>query len=268
MKLHEDAGDCWPPVMYTVFKSISVPEPSPEYIQLEVKAKPITLGHEVAGVITNVGLDITLFCPGHRVAISQICHPVEKRDWTLSIGIGFDGGYAQYAVTPAAVATDALTSSYHAVAVEAGAKSGITVRVIGLGGLGMPGLAFGLLKGAILDDAKDVPFDVIVDFVGTGSTLQAALSAVKEGGKVVVVGLSAQMLTVPTEALILRMVTLFRSPRVGADDLTKVLKLLKDASVNLSLVEVLFADIHTSISTLAKGDVKGRLWTDPSKAVD
>ncbi|KNB20069.1 hypothetical protein FOXG_22743 [Fusarium oxysporum f. sp. lycopersici 4287] len=62
--------------------------------------KPITLGHEVAGVITNVGLDITLFCPGHRVAISQICHPVEKRDWTLSIGIGFDGGYAQYAVTP------------------------------------------------------------------------------------------------------------------------------------------------------------------------
>lgn len=111
-------------------------------------------------------------------------------------------------------------------------------------------------------------FDVIVDFVGTGSTLQAALSAVKEGGKVVVVGLSAQMLTVPTEALILRMVTLFRSLRLGADDLTKVLKLLKDASVNLSLVEVLFADIHTSISTLAKGDIKGRLWTDPSKAVD
>ncbi|RKK39693.1 hypothetical protein BFJ70_g15996 [Fusarium oxysporum] len=58
----------------------------------------------------------------------------------------------------AAVATDALTSSYHAVAVEAGAKSGITVRVIGLGGLGMPGLAFGLLKGAIvygIDISKD-----------------------------------------------------------------------------------------------------------------
>ncbi|KAH6867686.1 chaperonin 10-like protein [Thelonectria olida] len=285
-------------------RDISDPEPGPEYVQLEVKAvgichsdchivsgtsdawltkKPITLGHEVAGIITKVGHGITQFCPGDRVAVSQICHPVEERDWTLSIGLGFDGGYAQYAVAPvcrlvripdcvsfaqAAVATDALASSYHAVAVEAGAKPGITVGVIGLGGLGMSGLAFGTLRGAIvygidilkdkfeeaqrlgahgcfksLDDAKNVSFDVIVDFAGTGSTMQAALSAVKEGGKVVIVGLSAQILTVPTEVLVMRTVTLVGSLGASADDLAEV------------------------IDALAKGGVKGRLWTDPSKAV-
>ncbi|KAH6957646.1 chaperonin 10-like protein [Ilyonectria sp. MPI-CAGE-AT-0026] len=310
-------------------RDISVPEPGPEHVQLEIKAvgmchsdchivsgrsdawltkKPITLGHEVAGIITKVGPGITQFCPGDRVAVSQICHPVEERDWTLSIGLGFDGGYAQYAVAPvrrlmripdsvsfaqAAVATDALASSYHAIVVEAGARHGITVGVIGLGGLGMSGVAFGTLRGAIvygidilkdkfeeaqqlgahgcfksLDDAKDVSFDVIVDFVGTGSTMQAAFSAVKEGGKVVVVGLAAKMLTIPAEVLVLRTVTLVGSLGASADDLAQVLKLLQEGSVNPLLVEVSFSDIPASIDALAKGGVKGRLWIDPSKAVN
>ena len=37
---------------------------------------------------------------GDRVAVYQICNPVEERNWDLSIGLGFDGGYAEYAVAP------------------------------------------------------------------------------------------------------------------------------------------------------------------------
>ncbi|CAG9946955.1 unnamed protein product [Clonostachys rosea f. rosea IK726] len=310
------------------FRDISVPEPGPEHVQIEVKAagichsdchivtgrsdgwlskRPITLGHEVAGIITNIGPGISQFCLGDRVAVTQICYPIEERDWSLSIGLGFDGGYAQYAVAPvhrlmripdnvsfaqAAVATDALASSYHAV-VEAGAEQGITVGIIGLGGLGMSGLVFGALRAAkvygidiltdkfkeaqrlgahgcfkSLDDAKDVSFDAVVDFVGTSSTIQSAFSAVKEGGKVVAVGLAAKALTVPTEDLVLRSVTLVGSVGASADDLAEVLGLLEDGSVKPLLVEVLFADIPASIATLAEGGVNGRLWTDPSKIVN
>lgn len=307
-------------------RDIPVPEPGIGQVQLEVKAagmchsdchivsgssdawlmkKPITLGHEVAGIITKVGPGVTGLNVGDRVAVSQVCHPVEERDWSLGIGLGFDGGYAQYAVAPvrrlmhipdavsfaqAAVATDALATSYHAVVAEAGAKPGLTVGVVGLGGLGMSGLAFGALQGAVvygvdidedkfdeakrlgahacfksLDEAKDVSFDVIVDFAGTGSSTVAALSAVKQGGKVVVVGLAAKTVTVPTDVLVLRTVALVGSLGASVDDLANVLKLLEGGVINPLLVEVPFAEIPASIDALAKGGVKGRLWADPSK---
>ncbi|KAH7120229.1 chaperonin 10-like protein [Dactylonectria estremocensis] len=307
-------------------RDIPVPEPGNGQVQLEVKAagmchsdchivsgtsdawlikKPITLGHEVAGIITKVGPGVTGFSSGDRVAVSQVCHPVEERDWSLGIGLGFDGGYAQYAVAPvrrlmhipngvsfaqAAVATDALATSYHAVVAEAGAKPGITVGVIGLGGLGMSGLTFGVLQGAIvygidivedkfeeakqlgahgcfksIDEAEGVSFDAIVDFAGTGSSTQGALSAVKQGGKVVVVGLASKTVTVPTDVLVLRTVALVGSLGASVEDLAEVLKLLQERRIDPLLVEVPFSEIPASIGALAKGGVKGRLWADPSK---
>ncbi|KAH7161012.1 chaperonin 10-like protein [Dactylonectria macrodidyma] len=307
-------------------RDILVPEPDIGQVQLEVKAagmchsdchivsgtsdawlfkKPITLGHEVAGIITKIGPGVAGFSVGDRVAVSQVCHPVTERDWSLGIGLGFDGGYAQYAVAPvrrlmhipngvsfaqAAVATDALATSYHAVITEAGAKPGVTVGVIGLGGLGMSGLAFGTLQGAVmygidiveekfheakqlgahgcfksLDEAKGVAFDVIVDFVGTGSSTVAALRAVEQGGKVVVVGLAAKTVTVPTDVLVLRTVALVGSLGASVDDLANVLRLLDGGVINPLLVEVPFSEIPASIGALAKGSVKGRLWANPSK---
>ncbi|KAH6871539.1 hypothetical protein B0T10DRAFT_466608 [Thelonectria olida] len=230
----------------------------------------------------------------------------------------------------AAVAADALATSYRAVVTEAGAKPSMIVGVIGLGGLGMSGLRFGVFQGAVvisikfeeaqrlgargsfkslchgtplavtprgkrlgidrncsnqrgvpaayraatvtsrdsLDEAQEVPFNVIVDFTDTGSSTQGALGAVKEGGKVVVVGLAAKTVTVPTDVLVLRTVALAGSLGSSTDDLAKVLKLLQEGFINRVLWEVSFSDILTSINTLAKGGVKGRLWADPSKEVE
>ncbi|KAJ4213770.1 hypothetical protein FSOLCH5_009308 [Fusarium solani] len=310
-------------------RDIPKPEAGNGQVQLQVKAagmchsdchivsgssdawltkKPITLGHEVAGIITEIGPGVTGFSLGDRVAVSQVCHPVEERDWSLGIGLGFDGGYAQYAVAPArrlmhipegvtfaqaAVATDALATSYHAVVAEAGAKPGMTIGVVGLGGLGMSGLAFGALQGAVmygfdidkdkfeeakrlgasgcfesLDLASDVALDAIVDFAGTGHTTQNALRAVKEGGKVVLVGLAAKTAVVPTELLVLRTVSLVGSLGASVDDLAQVLKLLKEGLIDPMLVEVPFSEIPASIDALAKGGVKGRRWADPSEMVE
>jgi len=101
---------------------LPIPEPGPEDVQIQVKAAgmchsdchiltgrndhwfkklPITFGHEVAGTITQLGLLASgEFQVGDRVAVYQICNPVEERNWDLSIGLGFDGGYAEYAVAP------------------------------------------------------------------------------------------------------------------------------------------------------------------------
>jgi propanol-preferring alcohol dehydrogenase len=124
--------------------------------------KPTTLGHEVAGVTTKLGPAVTDYNLGDRVVVSLIGYPIQERTWSICIGIGFDGGYAEYAVVPvshlvrisegvsfeqAAVATDALATSYHAVMVEADAKPGTVLGVVGLGGLGLSGLALGVISG-------------------------------------------------------------------------------------------------------------------------
>jgi propanol-preferring alcohol dehydrogenase len=139
-------------------QNIPVSEPLSGHVQLQVKAagmrhcdchiikghgkewltkKPTTLGHEVAGVITKLGLAVTDYNLGDRVTVSLIGYPIQERRWSTCIGIGFDGGYAEYVVVPvsrlvripegvsfeqAAVATDALATSYHAVIVEADAN--------------------------------------------------------------------------------------------------------------------------------------------------
>ncbi|QKD57127.1 chaperonin 10-like protein [Fusarium oxysporum Fo47] len=309
---------------------LPIPEPGPEYVQIQVMAAgmchsdchiltgqkdhwfknlPLTFGHEVAGIITQLGSSASgEFRVGDRVAVCHICHPIEERHWDLSIGLGFDGGYAEYAVAPtkrvikipdnvsfahAAVAMDALATSYHAVVTEAEARPGRTIGVIGLGGLGMAGLHFGTIKGAsvygfdtqkdkfhearqlgasgcfvTVRDAKSVVFDTIVDFAGVGVTTAAAVNAVKRGGKVVVVGLGVSTIPVPVEPLILNSVTIVGSLGAHLNDTQDVLALLEQKKIDPLLVEVPFLDIPASLDLLAKGYVKGRLWADPSKGAD
>lgn len=308
-------------------RDLPTPEPGPDHVQIQVTAvgmchsdchivegagdtwlhkRPITLGHEVAGIVTKVGPNITEYRVGDRVAVSQIGYPLEERDWSLGIGIGFDGGYAEYAVVPivrlaripdgvsfaqAAIATDALSTAYHAVVVEAEAKSDRTIGIIGLGGLGMPGLAFAALQGSsvygfdvmeakfeeatrlgastcfkTLEEAKHVAFDAIVDFAGTGGTTVSAMSRVREGGKVVVVGLASTNISLPSDVLISRAVTLVGSLGASREDLNQVFKFLQEGTLDPSLQEVPFHSIPASIDALAKGAVlKGRFWADPSK---
>ncbi|WYZ39962.1 hypothetical protein EsH8_IV_000303 [Colletotrichum jinshuiense] len=305
-------------------RKIPIPKPGPGQVQIQVKAaglchsdchiikennpvfkKPLTLGHEVAGLITAVGPDVVDYCPGDRVAVALLAYPIKIRDLNMAIGLGFDGGYAGYALAPvarlvripddvpfsqAAVATDAMATAYHAVVIEAGVNPDMTIGIIGIGGLGMSGLGFAALKGAnvygidIVDskfkeakrlgaqgcfksvhEAKDVAFDVIVDFAGTETTTTSALECVKEGGKVVVVGLASANFTIGSYALVGCSTTLVGSFGASEDDLKNVFELLANKSIEPELREIHFADIPAGLEALDKGGVQGRLWADPSK---
>ncbi|KAK2057862.1 alcohol dehydrogenase GroES-like domain-containing protein [Colletotrichum caudatum] len=308
-------------------RDIPTPEPGPGSVQIRVKAaglchsdchlikghddvlvkKPITLGHEVSGIITTIGPNVAGYRPGDRVAVSLLAHPLSMnvRGWAMAIGVGFDGGYAEYAVAPvsrlvripdgvtfsqAAVATDAMATAYHAVTIEAGICPGATVGIVGIGGLGMQGLGFAALKGATvygidimdskfarakqlgaracfksLEGAGHVVFDVIVDFVGSEETTRSAMERVKEGGKVVLVGLAARNMTISSAELITRSISLAGSFGASEADLKDVLELLSKKEIEPELEEIPFADIPAGLKALDEGEVQGRLWADPSK---
>ncbi|MDQ1058222.1 D-arabinose 1-dehydrogenase-like Zn-dependent alcohol dehydrogenase [Arthrobacter globiformis] len=114
---------------------------------------PITLGHEIAGIVAQLGDAVTGLSLGQRVAIpATIQGP----------GTGTDGGFADkvkafdYQVIPvpdgvaweqAAPATDAGMTSYHALKVG-GVQSGTKLGIIGAGGLGSLAIQFAKALGA------------------------------------------------------------------------------------------------------------------------
>ena len=122
---------------------------------------PRAPGHEIAGVIDAVGPDVPLFKPGQRVGLGwhgghcNYCPPCRRGDFMLCenqpiSGINYDGGYADYVLAPAnAVAfmapelndTDAApllcagVTTFNALR-NSGARTGDTVAIVGIGGLG------------------------------------------------------------------------------------------------------------------------------------
>ena len=162
---------------------------------------PVTLGHEDAGVISQVGEGVDDFRVGDRVAIC----PTTPAGCP---GSSFDGGFGPKIVVGTqalvripdevdfvngAAATDAGMTSYAAVVRRGGVKAGDRVGIIGLGGLGQIGARVAHLLGAEVHVAEikediwplakelgavdarrsitDYPrgfFDVIVDFAGFG----------------------------------------------------------------------------------------------------
>lgn len=110
-------------------------------------------------------------------------------------------------------------------------------------------------------------FDVIVDFAGTGSITWTALQTVKEGGKVVVIGLGAENISVPVNDLVLHSKSLVGSVVSSVEDLKHVLQLLGDGRLEPLLIEFPFEETAETLASLERGGIVGRLWTNPSKTV-
>jgi D-arabinose 1-dehydrogenase-like Zn-dependent alcohol dehydrogenase len=75
-------------------------------------AYPRVPGHEVAGVLDEVGPDVPVFKVGQRVGLGwhgghcNYCTPCRRGDFILCenqqiSGISYDGGYADYVIAPA-----------------------------------------------------------------------------------------------------------------------------------------------------------------------
>ncbi len=251
---------------------------------------PRTLGHEVAGRIAQLGEGVTSLHVGDLVAL------IMSFDGP---GVALDGGYAPRGVYPAdmvvpvpagvsaaaaAAATDAGRTAVHNVKDVAGVTAGTKLGIVGLGGLGLIGVQVGLALGAevyaaepkasaraeaerlgaaacVADVADLAPYvlDVIVDFAGFGTTTAGALRAVRDGGKVVLVGLSRSESTISTPDFALRGLTLTSDAGSTRQHLVDTLNLIAAGKITPVTTEIGFDEIGDGIQRVARGDVLGRL---------
>ncbi|KAE8441323.1 hypothetical protein EG329_005518 [Mollisiaceae sp. DMI_Dod_QoI] len=270
-----------------------------------IQKRPITLGHEVAGTITKVGSNVTDFKSGDRVAVSLPGHSTEEPDWENAVGMGFDGGYAEYMtvstkyVVPvpdnvsfekAAIAGDSILAAYHAVISEAEVDATKTIGVIGLGGVGLNGVRIAALQGATvygfdideqkfdealnqgakachtsLDRASSIRFDAILDFAGVGTTTAAAVKAIKAGGRVVLVGMGAPIMELSTLDIVTRRIQIRGSLGASIPEFSQVLELISKGDISPVLEEIPFIDVVEGLKRVEKSETKGRLFTRPNK---
>jgi D-arabinose 1-dehydrogenase-like Zn-dependent alcohol dehydrogenase len=168
-----------------------IPEPNAAQVRIKVQAcgichsdsftkegllpgiqYPRVPGHEVAGVIDVVGKDVTEWKPGQRVAVGWHgghcghCESCRRGDFVTCQyaqvpGISYDGGYADYVITPTVAlasipdqlsATEAAPlmcagiTTYNALR-NSGARVGDVVAILGVGGLGHLAIQFAAKMG-------------------------------------------------------------------------------------------------------------------------
>ncbi len=207
------------PLIYT---TVPTPQPQPDQVLIKVQAcgvcysnihmiegelkkfgvpakLPIIPGHEVTGVIEEVGSQVKGFERGDRVGVQVLWKTDGTCEYCLSgrenlclkrqtTGEVVDGGYAEYMVAPAAFVhrlPDNLgfeesaslfcpgITAYHAVK-RANVRVGQKVAVIGIGGVGHMTLQFAKLAGAetIAVDTSDDKLKLATD-IGADHALTA-----------------------------------------------------------------------------------------------
>lgn len=132
---------------------------------------PMTLGHEIAGVIDSVGSKVTRRRPGERVCLHYLvscgscyyCSTGNEQfcERGLMLGHYTDGGYAEYIAVPernvfllpdeipfaqGATLMCASATSLHALR-RSRLKGGETLAIFGAGGLGMSAIQLGRVLG-------------------------------------------------------------------------------------------------------------------------
>jgi propanol-preferring alcohol dehydrogenase len=145
-----------------------------------VRPLPMTLGHEIAGVVDKVGEGVSSVKPGERVCLHYLlscgecyyCRIGNEQFCTQVSMLGHysDGGYAEYIVVPArnavhlpeevpfeqgAILMCSSSTSFHALR-KGRMQTGETVAVFGAGGLGMSAIQLAFAFGALDVYAVDI----------------------------------------------------------------------------------------------------------------
>lgn len=187
-------------------REVPVPDPKPGWVRIAVKScgvcltdlhmlagelrglhrhtGELTLGHEVAGVVDSLGADVEGWTVGDRVAVSLL-HYEKGAEYT--VGVDFDGGWADYVAVPAStlvpipnslsfevasIVPDAVSTPWSAVTETAAVKAGESVAVWGVGGVGSHAVQILRFVGAApiiavdpLPEARDRALRMGADFV-------------------------------------------------------------------------------------------------------
>ena len=142
----------------------------------------VTLGHEVAGTIDQIGAGVDSCALGDRVVV--IAGERNDKNQVTTLGFDYDGGYAEYVLTKAslvvkipddlafeqaAIIPDAVSTPWAAISSTAKIQAGESVAVFGIGGLGIH--AVQLLK--MIGCAKVIAIDPRADARANALTVGA-----------------------------------------------------------------------------------------------
>ncbi|MEY3319738.1 MAG: hypothetical protein RL393_318 [Actinomycetota bacterium] len=205
-----------------------------------LKGDEVTLGHEVAGTIDQVGLGVSSFKVGERVLV--IAGERNEKNQITTLGFDYDGGYAEYVVAKeslvvkipddlpfeqAAIIPDAVSTPWAAISSTAKMKAGESAAVFGVGGLGIHAVQLLKIMGCstvvaidprqdarekALEIGADFAFDpsdeelkkhrglnACFDFAGVTPVRKQALSLLGEQGRLVIVGIANEPITIPND---------------------------------------------------------------------
>jgi alcohol dehydrogenase, propanol-preferring len=259
------------------------------------KSPPLILGHEISGVVEELGPGSTARSVGDRVLVPSIL-PCGNCEYCRSgrgnicphlemPGNHIDGGFAEYVRVPArdlvplpaeldlersAVIADALTTPYHAVVHRARVRSGDWVVVVGCGGVGINAVQFARAAGGnviAVDlraekreaarrlgacdtlDPTEYPdlgrevrkrsgggADVALEVVGTPETVSLALSTLRRGGRLCVVGYSDSVVPIPLNRLMFFEYAIVGSLGCRPVDYPRVIEMVRRGKVSLDAV--------------------------------
>jgi D-arabinose 1-dehydrogenase-like Zn-dependent alcohol dehydrogenase len=199
----------------------------------------VTLGHEVAGTIDQIGAGVTSSAVGDRVIV--IAGERNDAQQVITMGFDYDGGWAEYVVTKAelvakipdslsfeqaAIIPDAVSTPWAAITSTGHVVAGEKVAVFGVGGLGIHAVQLLKIIGAFviaIDPRKDAranalargadfafaPDDVELkkhrglnvafDFAGVSPVRKQALSMLGEQGRLVIIGIANEPIVIPSD---------------------------------------------------------------------
>ncbi|THJ65883.1 zinc-binding dehydrogenase [Arthrobacter echini] len=163
-------------------KEVPVPQPGPGFVRVKVRAAgvclsdvhliqglltprhlegdEVTLGHETSGTVDQAGDGVDTWNQGDRVVIQA---GYEYNGVTLTMGVDYDGGWAEYVVVPAgvlvplsadfsfeqaAVIPDAVSTPWASIVSTGSVRPAEAVGVWGVGGLGAHGVQLLRMIGA------------------------------------------------------------------------------------------------------------------------
>lgn len=254
---------------------------------------PVTMGHEVAGVVAEVGEGVTNVKVGDRVGVC----PTGPSG--VAPGYGRNGGFQPRHVAPAsdlvpmpeglsfelaAAGTDAGMTSYAAVVTNGGVKSGDKVAIIGLGGLGQVGARIAVNIGAdvtvceineavwplaekigatkVVKDVKELAggdYDVVIDYAGFDETTARSVDAIRRDGTIVVVGMGSLESTISTRDVIMKQARIIGSNGGTMQDVADCYDMFAKGDVEPDVTTIGFDDIPDGLERLKRGEVQGRL---------
>lgn len=187
---------------------------------------PLTPGHEIVGVVDALGPDVSGLEPGQQVAAdnTQLCghcyfcqrdQPLFCRNF-LSLGVNAPGGFAEYVVVPAAKCFDASDLPESDVLLFGAGPTGLVLaQLLAHGGAARVTVAaptrfkldlaeqFGIDRtvqvdrgdvGATIESVKALApphgYDAVIEAAGVPSLLERSLELVKDGGVLMVYGMT------------------------------------------------------------------------------